>query len=73
MDSVDGEYDIIVDGIFGYSFTGEIRDPYDKIISQLAKKNSKVCAIGRKELQFYYFLFLFFFLLYSFYLDIPSG
>ena len=31
-DKINGDYDLIVDGIFGFSFNGEIRSPFDKII-----------------------------------------
>jgi len=41
---IDGEFDVIVDAIFGYSFTGELRAPFDTILRTL--KSSKVPIVA---------------------------
>ena len=37
--------DLIVDSIFGYSFSGAIREPFKSIIEQMSVSLSKVCAV----------------------------
>jgi len=44
-DALDSEYDLIVDGIFGFSFAGDIRAPFDSIISDLAKVKKPIVSI----------------------------
>lgn len=40
------EYDILVDAIFGYSFNGEIRAPFDTLIPQLRQLEvPRICAV----------------------------
>jgi NAD(P)H-hydrate epimerase len=39
------KYDIIVDAIFGYSFEGAIRSPFDTIIATLAKTKITVISL----------------------------
>jgi len=36
---LDSEYQLIVDAIFGYSFKGDIRSPFDKIIEHLNERS----------------------------------
>jgi len=39
------EYNLVVDGIFGFSFTGAIRAPFDTIIKQIKDSSLPVAAI----------------------------
>ncbi len=39
------EYDLVLDSIFGFSFKGEIRAPFDKIISALNSTKSKIASV----------------------------
>ncbi|EGC37786.1 hypothetical protein DICPUDRAFT_149615 [Dictyostelium purpureum] len=39
------EYGLIVDSIFGYSFKGDIRAPFDKIIEQLSKTDVPIASV----------------------------
>ena len=39
------EYDLIVDAIFGFSFHGEIREPFKNIIDKLKKLEDKVISV----------------------------
>lgn len=39
------KYNLIVDAIFGYSFTGAIRAPFDSIIAALAKTQIPVVSL----------------------------
>lgn len=43
LDSV--SYDLILDAIFGFSFTGEIRSPFDSIIEAIGKSEVPICSI----------------------------
>ncbi len=47
MDScVQQRYDIIVDAVFGYSFNGDIRAPFDALLRQLRDlRVERVCAV----------------------------
>ncbi len=44
-DAIDSNYDLVVDGIFGYSFNGEIRDPFKEIIKNLKQTKLPVISI----------------------------
>ena len=35
LPSMDGDYDVIVDALFGFSFRGPVRSPYDRVLSRL--------------------------------------
>ena len=39
------DFDLIVDGIFGFSFRGEIRAPYDRIIRDIKSSGRQVISI----------------------------
>uniref|UniRef100_A0A7S1PH22 NAD(P)H-hydrate epimerase n=1 Tax=Percolomonas cosmopolitus TaxID=63605 RepID=A0A7S1PH22_9EUKA len=39
------KYDLVLDGIFGFSFEGDIRDPYASIIDKVKKSNIPVFSI----------------------------
>lgn len=39
------EYDIIVDSIFGFSFKGDIREPFKLIVEKLGKYNDKIISV----------------------------
>eukprot|EP01122_Echinamoeba_exundans_P011316 TRINITY_DN4451_c3_g1_i1.p1 TRINITY_DN4451_c3_g1~~TRINITY_DN4451_c3_g1_i1.p1 ORF type:complete len:243 (-),score=41.26 TRINITY_DN4451_c3_g1_i1:80-763(-) len=45
LDDLSNEYDLIVDAIFGYSFQGAIRSPFDTIIATLAKTTISVISL----------------------------
>jgi len=38
-------YDVIVDAIFGYSFTGEVRAPFDNVLKQLKTTTVPIVAV----------------------------
>jgi NAD(P)H-hydrate epimerase len=42
---VDESYDLILDGIFGFSFEGNIRPPFDAIIKTLQKCQIPIVSI----------------------------
>ncbi|DBA01795.1 TPA: hypothetical protein N0F65_002911 [Lagenidium giganteum] len=44
-DDIDAKFDLIVDGIFGFSFEGSIRVPFDTIIAQLKKSHRPIVSI----------------------------
>jgi len=44
-DSLDRDFHIIVDAIFGYSFSGKVREPFDKIIQDINKSHLPVVSI----------------------------
>eukprot|EP00124_Ichthyophonus_hoferi_P003949 Ihof_evm2s385 gene=Ihof_evmTU2s385 len=39
------KYDVIVDGIFGFSFKGNVRAPFDVILDNINQSNVDVCSI----------------------------
>jgi NAD(P)H-hydrate epimerase len=39
------KYDLIIDAIFGYSFKGELRAPFDSIISALKLTKTKIVSV----------------------------
>ncbi|KAL7692694.1 putative YjeF domain-containing protein [Plasmopara halstedii] len=43
--SVDSTYDIILDGIFGFSFSGSIRPPFDHIVDTIRKCQTPIVSI----------------------------
>ncbi|CAI5703530.1 unnamed protein product [Peronospora effusa] len=43
--SVDATYDLILDGIFGFSFSGSIRPPFDHIVGTLQKCQTPIVSI----------------------------
>ncbi len=46
MNRAEGAFDVIVDAIFGYSFSGDIRAPYDTIIRSLIAVQSAVPIVA---------------------------
>jgi len=45
-DSLQKEFDVIVDAIFGYSFTGDIRSPFDSIIAKLCEVQKTIPIVS---------------------------
>lgn len=43
--SVDSAYDLILDGIFGFSFSGVIRPPFDTVIATLKACQTPIVSI----------------------------
>ncbi|CAH0517168.1 unnamed protein product [Peronospora belbahrii] len=43
--SVDASYDLILDGIFGFSFSGRIRPPFDHVVRTLQKCETPIVSI----------------------------
>ncbi|GLD97525.1 hypothetical protein PINS_up006215 [Pythium insidiosum] len=43
--TIDSEYDLVLDGIFGFSFEGAIRPPFDSIISTVKKSKCPIVSI----------------------------
>lgn len=44
-DDFEDKYDQIVDAIFGYSFKGDVRSPFDKILNLLAKTKLPISSV----------------------------
>lgn len=38
-------YDLIIDSIFGFSFKGSIREPYNSIITKISESKISICSI----------------------------
>jgi NAD(P)H-hydrate epimerase len=38
-ENLDSQYDVIVDAIFGFSFTGDIREPFATLINVSTRSN----------------------------------
>ena len=38
-------YDLVLDAIFGFSFKGDIRSPFDTIVEALGKSEIPICSI----------------------------
>lgn len=45
VSDIDQSYDVFVDAIFGFSFTGDVRAPFDSIIEELRKIKIPTVAI----------------------------
>ncbi|CAI5726133.1 unnamed protein product [Hyaloperonospora brassicae] len=43
--AVDAAYDLILDGIFGFGFTGSIRSPFDRVVETLRECRSPIVSI----------------------------
>ena len=42
---IDTNYDVILDAIFGFSFKGALRAPFDDILSKLRSCRTPICSI----------------------------
>ncbi|XP_065063932.1 NAD(P)H-hydrate epimerase-like [Rhopilema esculentum] len=42
---IDGTYKLIVDAIFGFSFKGNIRSPFDTVIETIKNVNVPICSV----------------------------
>ncbi|KAF2074939.1 hypothetical protein CYY_003772 [Polysphondylium violaceum] len=42
---IEKDYSLVIDSIFGYSFKGDIRAPFDKIIESLCKTSTPIASI----------------------------
>ena len=42
---VNGKFDVVVDAIFGFSFKGNVRAPFDSILEVLKDVNVPICAV----------------------------
>ena len=42
---IDAEYDIIIDAIFGFSFKGAVRAPFDGVLSTLVKVGTPIASV----------------------------
>ncbi|PRP81102.1 apolipoprotein A-I-binding protein-like, partial [Planoprotostelium fungivorum] len=45
VEDLDGKYDVILDAIFGFSFSGEVRAPFDKVIENLKKTKTSIASV----------------------------
>lgn len=46
LDDIDAKYDITVDAVFGFGFSGHVRSPFDELIRFMhSEKASKLVAI----------------------------
>ena len=54
---IDKQYSVIVDAIFGFSFKGNVRAPFDSILKILKDVKVPICAVdvpsGRNEVWFF--------------------
>ena len=42
---IDGEYHVIIDAIFGFSFKGAVRAPFDAVLSTLVKVSTPIASV----------------------------
>ena len=42
---IDEQYNFVVDAIFGFSFKGNVRAPYDAILNTLKQVKIPICAV----------------------------
>ena len=42
---IDGTYKLIVDAIFGFSFKGNIRSPFDTVIETIKSVSVPICSV----------------------------
>ena len=42
---IDKYYDVIVDAIFGFSFKGDVRPPFDDILSTLVEVKKPIASV----------------------------
>jgi len=42
---IDQNFDLVVDAIFGFSFKGEVRAPFDSVLRELSRANAPVASI----------------------------
>jgi NAD(P)H-hydrate epimerase len=45
LESIIDKYSIIIDSIFGYSFKGDLRAPFDKIIKTMGETKAKIVSV----------------------------
>eukprot|EP01117_Protostelium_nocturnum_P008449 TRINITY_DN3022_c0_g1_i2.p1 TRINITY_DN3022_c0_g1~~TRINITY_DN3022_c0_g1_i2.p1 ORF type:complete len:127 (-),score=48.59 TRINITY_DN3022_c0_g1_i2:74-454(-) len=43
--SLDEDYNVILDSIFGFSFSGEVRAPFDVVIENLKKTKTPIASV----------------------------
>ena len=42
---VNDNFDLVIDGIFGFSFHGPVKDPYDKVLNDLKNVSKPIFSI----------------------------
>ena len=42
---INGQYNLILDAIFGFSFKGNVRPPFDNVLDTLKDVNIPLCAV----------------------------
>ena len=43
---IDSHYSLIVDAIFGFSFSGDVRPPFKDLLEKLCQTKIPICSIG---------------------------
>ena len=44
-EEIDKEYHVVMDAIFGFSFKGAVRAPFDDILSSLRRVKTPICSV----------------------------
>ena len=44
-EKIDKEYHVVMDAIFGFSFKGAVRAPFDEILSALRRVKVPICSV----------------------------
>ena len=44
-EEIDKEYHVVMDAIFGFSFKGAVRAPFDDILSTLRRVKTPICSV----------------------------
>ena len=44
-EEIDKEYNVVMDAIFGFSFKGAVRAPFDEVLSALRKVKTPICSV----------------------------
>ena len=45
LEEIDKEYHVIMDAIFGFSFKGSVRAPFDDVLSTLRRVKIPICSV----------------------------
>jgi len=45
-EDIDSSYDIVIDSLFGFGFTGALRPPFDQIVKELSKVREARLSFG---------------------------
>ena len=55
-EDINAQYSVLLDAIFGFSFKGSVRSPFDHILSVVQKCQIPICSVdvpsGKKDVMF---------------------